>query len=52
MLRLVLAEKTNAEIAGELVVSERTVKFHMTNLLKKTGCKGRLEILAKYAAMQ
>ena len=52
VLRLVLAEKTNAEIAGELVVSERTVKFHMTNLLKKTGCKGRLEILAKYAAMQ
>lgn len=49
ILRLVLAEKTNAEIAGELVVSERTVKFHMTNLLKKTGCRNRLEILAAYA---
>lgn len=49
VLRLVLAEKTNAEIAGELFVSERTVKFHMTNLLKKTGCKTRLEILSCYA---
>ena len=49
ILRLVLDEKSNAEIADELVLSLSTVKFHMTNLLKKTGCKTRLEILAKYA---
>ena len=49
VLRLLLDEKTNSEIAGELVLSERTVKFHMSNLLKKTGCKSRLEVLAKYA---
>ena len=49
VLRLVLAERTNTEIAGELFVSEGTVKYHVGNLLKKTGCKNRLEVLAKYA---
>ena len=49
VLRLVLAEKSNSEIAGELFVSESTVKYHVRNLLRKTGCKTRLEILAKYA---
>ena len=49
VLRLVLAERTNAEVAGELFVTEGTVKFHVHNLLKKTGCKNRLELMAKYA---
>ena len=49
VLRLLLAERTNAEIAGELFVSEATVKFHVRNLLKKTGCKNRTEIVASYA---
>ena len=48
VLRLVLDEHTNAEIAGELFVSEATVKYHVRNLLRKTGCKSRLEILALY----
>ena len=48
VLRLVLAERTNAEIASELFVSEATVKYHVRNLLKKTGCKNRVEILALY----
>jgi DNA-binding CsgD family transcriptional regulator len=49
VLRLVLDGKTNAEIAAELFVSESTVKFHVRNLLKKTGCSNRLELNAKYA---
>ena len=49
VLRLVLAEKSNSEIASELFVSQATVKYHVRNLLRKTGCKSRLEILAKYA---
>ena len=49
VLRLVLAEHTNSEIAGELFVSEATVKFHVRNLLKKTGCKNRREVMALYA---
>ena len=49
VLRLVLSEHTNAQIAGELFVSEATVKFHVRNLLKKTGCKNRLEVHDLYA---
>lgn len=49
VLRLALDDHTNAEIAEVLFVSESTVKFHMRNLLKKTDCKNRGELLAKYA---
>ena len=49
VLRLVLDDRTNAEVAETLFVSESTVKFHMRNLLKKAGCKNRTELLAKYA---
>ncbi len=52
VLRLVLDERSNAEIAGTLGVSEQTVKFHVGNLLKKTGCKSRLEVLAAYAGVR
>ena len=45
VLRLVLAERTNAEIAGELFVTEGTVKYHVHNLLKKTGCSSRRELI-------
>ena len=48
VLRLVLEERTNSEIASELFVSEATVKYHVRNLLRKTGCHNRLEILALY----
>ena len=50
VLRQVLAERTNAEAAAELFVAESTVKFHVRNLLKKTGCKNRLELIALYAS--
>lgn len=49
VLRLLLEEHSNAEIAATLFVSEATVKYHVRNLLKKTGCKNRLEVMAKYA---
>ena len=48
VLRLVLDEHSNSEIATELFVSEATVKYHVRNLLRKTGCKNRLEVIAKY----
>jgi DNA-binding NarL/FixJ family response regulator len=44
--RLVAAGKTNAAIAAELFVAERTVKFHMSNLLEKTGAHTRGELIA------
>ena len=49
ILHLVIDNRTNAEAAATLFVSESTVKFHMRNLLKKTGCKNRVELMAKYA---
>ena len=49
VLRLVLVERTNAEIAAELFVTESTVKFHVRNLLKKTSCKNRQELRAAYS---
>lgn len=49
VLRLVLAERTNAEIAGELFVTEGTVKYHVHNLLKKTDCANRRELISKFA---
>lgn len=48
VLRLLLQERTNGEIAGELFVSEATVKFHVRNVLRKTGCRNRLEVVSKY----
>ena len=48
VLRLVLAERTNAEVAGELFITEGTVKYHVHNLFKKTGCNSRLELIEKF----
>ncbi len=50
VLRLLLDKKTNPEIAEALFISDRTVKFHIHNLLAKTGSKNRTELLAKYRA--
>ena len=41
ILQLVLAGRSNPEMAGNLYISESTVKFHIHNLLKKTGCENR-----------
>ena len=48
VLQLSLAGRSNAEIADALYVSERTVKFHMHNLLQKTGCENRASLAALY----
>ena len=48
VLRLLLAEKTNGEIAEELSISESTVKFHVHNLLRKTGCHNRVALYSIY----
>ncbi len=48
LLQRLLEGKSNAEIAGELYISLNTVKFHVRNILRKTGCKNRAELLAHY----
>ena len=50
VLRLMLDGQTNQQIASKLVVSENTVKFHVRNVLKKTGCKNRAELRTAWAA--
>ena len=36
---------SNGEIAANLFVSESTVKFHIRNILSKTSCHNRSELL-------
>ena len=50
VLQLLLDKKTNSDIAETLFISDRTVKFHIHNLLAKTGGKNRAELLAIYRA--
>jgi DNA-binding CsgD family transcriptional regulator len=48
IFRLVIRGCSNAEISSELFLSESTVKFHMKNILKRTGCTNRTELISKY----
>ena len=41
VLRLMADQKSNAQIAGRLFVSENTVKTHVSNILAKLGCGDR-----------
>lgn len=48
VLKLILSGLSNSEISSNLYISENTVKFHIRNILKKTGCANRKEILTLY----
>ena len=48
ILSKLLAKETTAAIAEQLVVSESTVKFHIHNLLQKTGCRNRKELTERF----
>lgn len=45
--QLILQGKSNAEIAGELFISETTVKKHVSNIFEKTGIGRREELIIK-----
>jgi DNA-binding NarL/FixJ family response regulator len=46
VLRLVASERSNREIAEELVLSVRTVERHVTNLYAKIGARGKADATA------
>jgi DNA-binding NarL/FixJ family response regulator len=46
ILRLVAAGDANKEIARKLAISERTVKFHVTSILRKLGVENRAGAVA------
>lgn len=45
--QLILLGKSNAEIAGELFISETTVKKHVSNIFEKTGVGRREELIIR-----
>jgi len=51
VLRCVLQNLSNKEIAAKLNVSERTVKFHVSALLQKFHVTGRVGLMQKAADM-
>ena len=51
IMRLVVEGKTNREIAAEVHLSQNTIKFHMRQILQKTGTTNRTE-LAHQAAKE
>ncbi|MDD4716356.1 MAG: LuxR family transcriptional regulator [Oscillospiraceae bacterium] len=48
IFRLVVKGCSNAEISSELFLSGNTVKYHMKNILRKTGCSNRTELIATF----
>ncbi len=46
VLAHLVANRTNAEIAATLFISEKTVSLHVSNLLRKTSTGSRREVAA------
>src|SRR5580658_7593655 len=42
---LVTKGLSNKEVAGQLFVTEKTVKFHLTNIYKKMAVKSRAQLI-------
>ena len=45
VLNLIREGASNGEISAKLFISENTVKFHVRNILKKTACSNRTELI-------
>ena len=47
VVRLLAAGGTNPEIAQQLFLSRRTVDMHVRNILRKLGCRSRVEAASR-----
>ena len=47
VLQLIVAGKSNREIAAELVISVGTAKWHVHNVLQKLGVSNRPQAIAR-----
>lgn len=45
VVSLVVRGLSNKDVAGQLFVTEKTVKFHLTNIYKKMSVKSRAQLL-------
>ncbi|MFN9545664.1 MAG: response regulator transcription factor [Cyanobacteriota bacterium] len=45
IIELVATGLTNSEIAGQLMISKRTVDNHVSNIFAKTGAKNRIALI-------
>ena len=52
ILELIAAGKTNREIAGEVFLSEKTVKHYVSNILSKLGVENRAAAAALFGQIQ
>lgn len=43
----VILGKSNREVAAICFITEKTVKFHLTNIYKKAGVKSRAQLIVK-----
>ena len=48
IMLMLVDRRTNPQIAEALFISENTVKYHVRNVLKKTGCANRVELQRQY----
>jgi DNA-binding CsgD family transcriptional regulator len=48
ILSFIVKGMSNAEISGALYITESTVKFHVSNIFKKTSFGSRLALIADY----
>lgn len=46
-LKLVAEGRENAEIAAAMFISVSAVKFHVSNLLRKFGCRDRTQLVSR-----
>ena len=48
---LLVQDKTTNDIAEELVISEKTVRNHISNVIQKLGVKGRAQAVIELIRM-